>query len=144
MRVQGRAAALAVAVLGTVVCAGLALAAPVGQQSIQSGVFTADQVAVGEEVFEDVCSDCHTNDIFGPDYMTAWSGATVGEFFAELQATMPYENPGTLEDKQYAAVIVYLFALNGVAAGDQELPADVSALYEISIDGPFKWNGSER
>lgn len=142
MHRQGRAAAVAVALLGISLCVGLAFAAPGGQKSIHDGVFTDEQVVTGKKVFEDVCSDCHTNDIFGPDYMTAWSGATVGEFFAELQATMPYENPGTLEDEQYAAVIVYLFALNGVAAGDRELPADVAVLYDISIDGPFKWNGS--
>ena len=80
----------------------------------------------------------------GPDYMLGWSGATVGEFYVELQATMPYENPGGLKDDDYADVIAYLFAINGVEPGEEELPSDPGQLEEISIDGPFTWNGRER
>lgn len=144
MRGIGRVAVATAAALGAFVCVGLALAGEPPQKSIRDGVFTAAQVEAGKQVFIDVCSECHTNDVFGPDYMAGWDGATVGEFFAELQATMPYESPGTLEDEEYAAVIVYLFAINGVAPGESELPADVTPLYDVDIEGPFTWNGSER
>ena len=144
MRGIGRVAVATATVLGVSLCMGLALAGEPAQKSIRNGVFTAEQVAAGKQVFADVCSECHTSDTFGPDYMEGWAGATVGELFAELQATMPYESPGTLEDVEYASVIVYLFSMNGVAAGESELPTDVTALYDINIEGPFTWNGSNR
>jgi len=140
---HARAAVGVAALIGVSLCAALAVAGPSPQKSVHDGVFTPAQVEAGKEVFEAVCLDCHTTDVFGPDYMTSWSGASLGEFFVSVQATMPYENPGGLEDKDYAAVIVYLFSLNGVAAGENELPTEVGELYEITIDGPFKWIGTE-
>jgi mono/diheme cytochrome c family protein len=140
---HSRAAAGLAALLGISLCVGLAVAGPTPQKSIHDGVFTADQVQAGEEVFDDICLECHTNDVFGPDYMLGWSGASVGEFYEQLEGTMPYESPGTLDDDQYTNVIVYLFAINGVAPGDSEMPTDLEQLREISIDGPFSWNGRE-
>lgn len=143
MRRWARAAAGVAALLEGFLCLGLAFAAASPQKSIHDGVFTADQVKAGKEVFRNICSECHATDAFGPDYMEAWSGASVGELFQQIQATMPYESPGILEDKQYADVIVYLFNINGVAAGDQEMTTDLAELSQINIAGPFKWNGGE-
>lgn len=140
----GRVAVATATVLGVCLCVGLAVAGGPPQKSIRDGVFNAAQVETGKQVFTDVCSECHTSDTFGPDYMDGWEGATVGEFYAELEATMPYESPGTLKGEEYASVVVYLFSINGVTAGEAELPADVSALYDINIEGPFTWNGSKR
>lgn len=139
-----RVAAGAAALVGVSLCVGLAFAGQPPQKSVHDGVFTAGQVESGKQVFEDVCFECHTTDLFGPDYMVGWSGATVGEFYVELQATMPYENPGGLKDDDYAAVIAYLFAINGVAPGEDELSSDPDQLEGISIEGPFTWNGRER
>jgi mono/diheme cytochrome c family protein len=139
-----RAAAGLAALVTVSLCVGLVFAGEPPQKSVHDGVFTASQVESGAKVFEDTCFECHTNDLFGPDYMVGWSGATVGEFYVELQATMPYENPGGLKDDDYADVIAYLFAINGVKAGEEELPSDPKQLEEISIDGPFTWNGEAR
>ena len=139
MCARGRAATGLAALLGASLCAGLALAVSAPQKSIRDGVFTTEQVQQGKALFEEVCGKCHTPDLFGPDYMLGWSGATVGEFFVQLQTTMPYESPGTLTDEEYAAVLVYMFAINGVGAGEQALGTVVNELYGISIEGPFKW-----
>lgn len=139
MGVGGRAATGSAAVLGVALCTGLALGGVAPQKSIRDGMFTGEQVQQGKALFEEVCGKCHTPDLFGPDYMVGWSGATVGEFFVQLQTTMPYESPGTLTDEEYAAVLVYMFAINGVATGERQLGTDVNELYGISIDGPFKW-----
>lgn len=144
MGAGGRAATGLAAVMGVALCAGLALAGAVPQQSIRDGVFTSEQVQQGKALFEEVCGKCHTPDLFGPDYMLGWEGATVGEFFVQLQTTMPYESPGTMTDEEYAAVLVYMFAINGVAAGEQELGTDVNELYGVSINGPFKWTEFDR
>jgi mono/diheme cytochrome c family protein len=137
-----RAAGGLAALFAVSLCAGLAFAGPRAQRSIRDGVFTPDQVEAGKKVFEDVCTECHTNDVFGPDYMLGWSGASVAELYMLIEGTMPYESPGVLEEDQYTDVLVYLFAINGVAAGEQKMPADVDQLWDISIDGPFTWNGS--
>jgi len=138
-----RAAAGSAASTAVLLCAALAFAGQPGQKSIRDGVFTADQVEAGKTVFQDVCTQCHTTDIFGPDYMSGWDGASAAELYMMLE-TMPYENPGALEDTQYASVMVYLFAINGVDSGEEEMPADVNELWDISIDGPFTWKGSGR
>ena len=140
---ESAAAGLA-ALVGVSLCVGLAFAGQSLQKSVQDGVFTPDQVESGKQVFDNICFECHTTDLFGPDYMVGWSGATVGEFYVELQATMPYENPGGLKVDDYADVIAYLFAINGVESGEEELSSDPQQLEEISIDGPFTWNGRER
>ena len=142
-RRESAAAGLAASV-GVSLCVGLAFAGQSPQKSVQDGVFTPDQVESGKQVFDNICFECHTTDLFGPDYMVGWSGATLGEFYVELQATMPYENPGGLKDDDYADVIAYLFAINGVEPGEEELSSDPQQLEEISIDGPFTWNGRER
>ncbi len=135
-------AAVTAALVGVAMSVGLAFAGQPGQKSIHDGVFTAEQAESGEEVYASICLDCHATDTFGPDYMEGWSGASVGELYEMLQATMPYESPGTLEDKQYADVLVYLFQINGVKAGETEMPSDVEQLREISITGPFEWSGT--
>ena len=138
---RGDTAAIVVAVLLAVVASlGLAYAAQ-PQKSIQEGVFTEDQVKEGQKVWEEICSQCHPLDIFGPDYMIGWEGATAGELFELLQATMPYESPGILSADEYLEVMVFLFSVNGVKHGEEELPADAPQLYEITIAGPFEWVG---
>jgi mono/diheme cytochrome c family protein len=138
---RGDTAAIVVAVLLAVAASlGLAYAAQ-PQKSIQEGVFTEDQVKEGQKVWEEICSQCHPLDIFGPDYMIGWEGATAGELFELLQATMPYESPGILSADEYLEVMVFLFSLNGVKHGEEELPADAPQLYEITIAGPFEWVG---
>ena len=144
MASRARAAFGAAVLIGVSVSIGMAFAGQPGQQSIHDGVFTGEQITAGEELYADVCSECHAKDTFGPDYMEGWSGASVGELFVQIQATMPYESPGSLEDKQYADVLAYIFNLNGVEAGELEMPTEAEKLREISIDGPFKWNGNER
>ncbi len=114
------------------------------QKSIHDGVFTADQVEGGRKVWDNVCSECHPMDIFGPDYMIGWEGATAGELFEQIQATMPYESPGILPANEYLEVMVFLFSLNGVKPGEEELPLDTAQLHGITIDGPFEWAGGGR
>jgi len=114
------------------------------QKSIHDGVFTEEQVEKGRMVWEKVCSECHPMDIFGPDYMIGWEGATAGELFEQIQATMPYESPGILPANEYLEVMVFLFSLNGVKPGEEELPVDTAQLHEVTIDGPFEWAGGGR
>ncbi len=145
MRRGDTAAVVVAALLAVSVSSALGLAyAAQPQKSIHDGVFTEEQVEKGRTVWENVCSECHPMDIFGPDYMVGWEGATTGELFEQIQATMPYESPGILPANEYLEVMVFLFSLNGVKPGEEELPLDTAQLHEVTIDGPFEWAGGRR
>jgi hypothetical protein len=47
---------------------------------------------------------------------------------------MPKSEPGTLTPDEYAQVLAYLLELNGMPAGDVELPPDPEAMKTIRID----------
>ncbi len=79
MRRGDSAAIVVAALLAVSVSSALGLApAAQPQKSIHDGVFTTEQVEGGRKVWEDVCSECHPIDIFGPDYMIGWEGDTAG------------------------------------------------------------------
>jgi S-disulfanyl-L-cysteine oxidoreductase SoxD len=47
---------------------------------------------------------------------------------------MPKNEPGSLAPEEYADVLAYLLQLNGMPAGERDLPADSTALKRIRID----------
>lgn len=108
------------------------------------GVYTAEQARRGEEVFSRRCAACHGTDRFtGPAFVPSWSRAPLSTLFTVIRSQMPFDNPGSLEREAYAAVIAYIFELNGLPAGDRPLPAHADSLREITIrfepgpdDGP--------
>lgn len=142
MGTRMRAAATAAAMIITALaCVGLSRAAQQSGKTIRDGVFNAAQVERGTRVFDRVCGECHPKEDFGPLFMGGWTGATVEELFVQVQATMPYESPGALENAEYVDVLAYLFSLNGAKPGDQELVAGGDALKQVRIDGPYEWKG---
>ncbi|MCG8468502.1 MAG: cytochrome c [Gemmatimonadetes bacterium] len=88
------------------------------------GVYSDDQAARGEEVFWNVCSECHVEDDFAGPFMQSWSGASVEDLFEEIRATMPEDNPGGMPASRYIDVISYMFKLNGMPTGDVEMTED--------------------
>jgi mono/diheme cytochrome c family protein len=113
--------------------------AQVGSESgpvwaLDEAIYTTSQAASGEEVFRGVCSFCHLLDDFtGTRFHVMWTGSTVGELFAFISSAMPQDNPGGLQDEQYAAVLAYLLRLNGLPAGDQELGTEVPLLRQYRL-----------
>lgn len=112
------------------------------EQSVASaaeGVYTQEQADRGEQVFQETCSYCHAESEFsGGSFMRSWEGAAVGQFYGLIRATMPYDGPGSLPAQQYADVTAYILSLNGLPAGDVELPTDAEALEEIPIESPSR------
>lgn len=108
------------------------------------GVYTAEQARRGEEVFSRRCAMCHGTDRFtGSAFVPSWSRAPLSTLFTVIRSQMPFDNPGSLEREAYAAVIAYIFRLNGLPAGERALPAHADSLREITIqfepgpdDGP--------
>ena len=122
-------------------CAALRVA---GQETwtVQDGVYSTAQAERGDKLFGSICAECHQPDEFSTNgYMESWSGASVSELFDLIQATMPEDNPGSLRDQEYAAVIAYLFSLNGLPTGEEDMKGEFASLGQIRIEGPFTEGG---
>lgn len=102
--------------------------------TVLDGVFTAAQAERGRDIFEVHCMRCHALAEFtaGPHVPTAkWPN--VGAMFGTVMVRMPYDDPGSLGQADYAAVVSYLLQQNGYPARDRELPLDVRKLIPIRI-----------
>lgn len=98
------------------------------------GVFTTDQAKRGEEIFSETCARCHpTSRFVGATFQPSWSQAPVSTLFTVVRNQMPFDNPGSLDRDEYAAVLAYIFELNDLPAGDRELPASADSLRAFTI-----------
>ena len=129
---------------GTVAAAGEG--ARVGLQettsSVLDGVFTAAQARRGRRVYTQNCESCHGPElkggemapsVAGSDFIVFWTELPVGSLFERIRVSMPEDGPGRLTDEEYTDVVAYLLDANDYPAGDQELPADKTALDMIMI-----------
>ena len=109
--------------------------------ALPAGLYTADQASRGAQVFEDVCSECHTTSEFrGRVFQADWGRRSVYSFYRTVRSTMPDDNPGGLAEDVYLDVIAYILGMNDHPTGPGELTAD-SPMREFRIDPDF---GGER
>lgn len=125
--------------------AGLAASAQAFQQSrttVWDGVYTDDQAARGEAVYENHCSACHLVDLggslevrplAGDRFMEDWREDTLDTLFTRIRTLMPFDNPATLSDAAYLDSVAYILQFNGFPAGRLELTAD--SLADVQIEG---------
>lgn len=105
-------------------------------ESVRDGIFTTAQAERGAAVYEKSCGGCHQPEQFiGPGFIDAWSGQTADAPFEVIRTTMPEDNPSSLKRRDYAAVLAYLFSLNGLPAGETDLPSLTRKLKLIRIEG---------
>ncbi len=118
----------------TLARAAAAQADPAATRSVLEGVYTEEQARRGEKITNDACGTCHMEDWFTGSLLESWAGATVEMLYDLIRTTMPEDRPGSLERQQYADVLAYIFELNGLPAGQEELSADKEALRAILIE----------
>lgn len=104
-------------------------------RSLNGGVYTREQADRGAKLYKRFCSECHQPDEF-KGYLRRWVGLPVSYLYDSVRSTMPQDNPGGLSRKRYADVLTYLFAINGVPTGEQEMGAEVALLDDITIEVP--------
>ena len=141
MRIRPRAAcALAAAVV-----VALQIAAAQTPKTTKDGVYAKDQADRGQTLYADQCAGCHGDDLSGggfapaltgQSFLSAWDKMTLDELFDRTRATMPADRPGTLSGPQNADLLAYMLKSNGFAVGGEELPADLTALKQITIVTP--------
>jgi mono/diheme cytochrome c family protein len=114
------------------------LAAPTAQgqdgKSVLDGVYTVEQAKRGAALNEEACATCHMDDDFTGTLLESWAGASVGALFDLIRTTMPQDRPSGLSRRQYADIMAYILELNGLPAGDEELPTGRAALENILIE----------
>ena len=104
-------------------------------RSTASGVYTAEQANRGRDTYAGVCTGCHTTASHtGGTFWEGYAGKRLSELFAFISERMPKSDPGSLPPEEYAALTAYILKLNGVPAGDVELPADSTVLKQIRIE----------
>ena len=51
------------------------------------GVFSEEQATRGEDVFWNICAECHFEEDFGGPFIQSWAGASVKDLIDEIVAT---------------------------------------------------------
>jgi len=117
-------------------------AVPAFSQSLQDGIYTEEQAARGAEEYAARCASCHSTDLrgnsnspglVGLSFMFIWEGRPLGELFEQISTNMPTDNPGSLSQQSYAAILAFILQSNEFPAGDAELASNADALAGISI-----------
>jgi cytochrome c5 len=106
-------------------------------QSTMTGVYTAAQAARGEETYMGACVSCHPAGTYkAAGFKATWKGRPLADLFDQVREKMPKNDPGSLSQQEYLQIVAYLLKINGVPAGENELPADTEALKKIRFDLP--------
>jgi mono/diheme cytochrome c family protein len=117
-------------------------AAPAGTTT-WSGVYTEDQAKLGKTAYVKHCAECHGEDLGGdgfapalkgPEFLSNWSGLTVGELFDRIKISMPPTSPSDVTPKEKVEIVAYLLEEDGFPAGTTELPATLEALKAIKFE----------
>ena len=103
------------------------------KRSTQSGVYTTEQAARGQDTYATLCTGCHTAATHTGAAFQHWDGHSVLDLFGYVSTKMPKNEPGSLEPEQYADLVAYLLKLNQMPVGPTELPTDTTVLGRILI-----------
>lgn len=132
--------------LSTSVCAAHVAFAQQGSQT-DVAIYTADQAKEGHGVYVQHCASCHGDKLqglaapalAGKDFLSAaeHNGWTIGNIQTIVTQNMPFNDPASLSDEQYADVIAYVLASNCYPGGNRKFPEEQSpALAQIKIGTP--------
>ncbi|HXF33691.1 MAG TPA: cytochrome c [Candidatus Acidoferrales bacterium] len=102
-------------------------------------VYTAAQASQGTSLFSKSCAGCHgvnlegvaAPPLAGAAFTRSWQGKSADDLFYIMSHDMPADNPGSLTQDQYVAILAYVLQKNGYPAGSTAL--DPSKLKGITI-----------
>lgn len=104
-----------------------------------SGVYTEAQAKRGEILYDQGCAECHgaslggaeAPPLAGGDFISTWTGQTLGDLLEKLQVSMPAGSPTRMTLQEKADVLAYMLRVNNFPAGSAELSGDVEALKKM-------------
>ena len=113
------------------------------------GPFTQAQVDAGRAAYGPACGACHgatlqggpnSTALAGPGFMGAWGGRSTADYFRYVQTQMPYGNANGLSPETYAAIIAYIYAVNGAQPGPETMTAQSAVRINSITDGRVRDN----
>ena len=121
------------------VTATLRAQAPPAAKTTWDGVYTREQAAKGEQIYNDQCAKCHGPEASGADaptlsggeFASDWDSMTVGQLFDRVRISMPQDNPQSLSREDVAALLAYIFSKNSFPTGDTALSTQGDVLTQI-------------
>ena len=111
--------------------------------SVWDGVFTQKQADRGKELYTTHCSECHLGTLLGSDmappliggdFLSNWTGSTLGDLFERIRKTMPMNNPGSVPRNAIPDILAYILSVNRFPVGETELSHDAQLLRKIRIE----------
>jgi mono/diheme cytochrome c family protein len=103
--------------------------------------YTLEQADSGYVVYEENCVDCHMEDLegedespplVGPYFASSWGNRPVTTLLSFVKRFMPFMDPGSLTDDQYAAVVAYVLSANGSPTGATPLTMSSTGLVVLN------------
>src|SRR5580700_7797931 len=102
---------------------GLAISAAV--QADGTGWYTSEQVAQGRWEYSQKCGVCHGQQLQGAGapalkgnvFNDQWDGKKLSDFYGYIHTNMPLGMGASLPSQEYADVMAYVLAQNGLPAG---------------------------
>jgi mono/diheme cytochrome c family protein len=112
-------------------------------RTVWDGVFTQKQADRGKGLYTTHCSECHlgtlmgsdmTPPLVGGDFLSNWTGSTLGDLFERIRKTMPMNNPGSVPRDAIPDIVAYILSVNKLPVGETELSHDAQLLRKIRIE----------
>ncbi len=98
------------------------------------GIFTLAQADRGEALFISTCSECHDSaDWTETGFRGRWEDQSVYQLWYYVNERMPYDDPWSLSRQQTTDVLTYIFKLNELPAGEDELATDDDSIDDYWI-----------
>jgi cytochrome c5 len=108
-----------------------------------NGIFTGDQAAKGNSIYQDKCSKCHDGDdaggptLVGRTFVDRWREDGLDVLFDFMKSNMPADSASSLSDTEYIDLVAHLLDSNGFPEGSKELTADaLPKIRFVGKDGP--------
>jgi mono/diheme cytochrome c family protein len=116
------------------IAAGLLIgaAASADPSTVNDGVYSKAQAAIGEKLYTDNCLLCHDKKYFRP-VLKRWEGQSLTILFTVMSTSMPESNPGFMTEKEYVDILAYILSLSRYAPGESELDYKDGALDDITV-----------
>jgi cytochrome c len=125
------------------ICGPLAGFLPQEQHTVWDGVYTEEQANRGQPLYRKECAACHGDQMTGGEmapplaggqFLSNWSGLTMGDLFERIRKTMPQNKIGKLTRAENADILAYMLKFNEFPAGKTELSTKTEMLSQIQIE----------
>ena len=114
-------------------------------QSVRGGVYTKEQAARGENLYTEMCSQCHGDDLAGreqalplagPEFGSVWDGQPISALLGRFRQ-MPPTKPNSLSRAQMVDILSYILSIDGLPAGMTPLSDEQSVWTTIIYQTPL-------